>query len=146
MKDNSGYILIGAVVLVAAYMLFGRGSNRTEPYAGQSFERQIIATAVSRTNPNLYDPSNNCISWSEADEYVGRNMCVKGIVMRTFKDPDSSANFIDFGSQPTAFQGFSFKLSFDGLQGRCVIISGTIERYRRRTEIVINNWSQIAYC
>ncbi|MGB8647166.1 MAG: hypothetical protein WCF84_18155 [Anaerolineae bacterium] len=53
---------------------------------------------------------------------------------------------IDFDDTRTSFYGVAFRLAWDNLQKQCVEISGLIELYQGRPQIVIGNQNQVARC
>ena len=56
-----------------------------------------------------------------------------------YQDPGSSAFFINFSPDQTAFYAVSFDYYWPNLEGSCVQICGTIETYRGRPQIVIRD-------
>ncbi len=145
-RNSSNSLLIIICVIVGGYFLLVSRSGTTVGSTPVT-QSSIRASATPTFDLALYvNQDNRCITYRDADAYVGQYTCVRGVVFRTFNDPNSTASFIDFDTSSTTFQGFSFRLSFDGLQGQCIIITGRIARYRSRTQIVINDRDQISFC
>lgn len=88
---------------------------------------------------------SDCIDWEEAGQHVGERTCVRGTVTSTHAS--EKAFFINFSpTDYSAFYGVSFNHIWEGLEGRCVILSGSIEAYRERPQIVIRHRSQVSFC
>jgi hypothetical protein len=94
------------------------------------------APTPSRTMPD-------CVSWLEAQDHVGAHQCICGVVTETYDDPNSTAFFINFGSDRTGYYAVSFNLTFAGLEGRCVRICGVVEMYRERPQTIIRAIGQV---
>jgi hypothetical protein len=84
-----------------------------------------------------------CVSWRDANAYLGTHRCICGVVTGTYDDPSSSAFFINFDPDRTGYYAISFDHSFAGLEGRCVMVCGVVEDYRGRPQTVIYSVDQI---
>lgn len=104
------------------------------------------STPTSAPTSLTSTPSSRCLSSNDADAHIGQVTCVSGVVVSTYKDPNSSAFFIDFETARTGFYGVSFRYTWDNLRGQCVVIRGRIERFRGRPQIVIADRSQLSFC
>jgi DNA/RNA endonuclease YhcR with UshA esterase domain len=91
------------------------------------------------------------IKVSEAVQYVGKNVEVRGFVVSVTTSPLGTA-FINFGREypHQTFAGFiaaGSKLATDGrialLQGKIISITGTIELYEGKPEIKVMSTDQI---
>ncbi|MGQ9625334.1 MAG: hypothetical protein ACUVV0_00305 [Anaerolineae bacterium] len=85
-----------------------------------------------------------CISWHQARNYVGREICVEGGVIRVEKSEE--AFLVNFSEDRTAFCGVSFDYDLSHLANKCVRIQGTIETYKGRPAIIIKSLDQILPC
>ena len=85
-----------------------------------------------------------CIAWRWAADYVGRDQCVEGGVLRV--DKSEGAFLVIFGTEPDSFCGVSFDLDLSDLADKCVRIVGTIETYKGRPAIIIESRDQILPC
>ena len=88
---------------------------------------------------------------SEADQYVGKNVEVRGLVVSVTTSPLGTA-FINFGQEypNQTFAGFiaaGSKMAADQriatLQGKIIGITGTIELYLGKPEIKVTSTGQI---
>ena len=87
-----------------------------------------------------------CITFIEAEAYIGQSKCVGGIVVAVFQDVGSSTFFMNFDGARTGFYAVSFKERYDNLEGKCVIIIGKIDRFGGRPQIIVNDRTQIRLC
>jgi hypothetical protein len=107
---------------------------------------QITATlAISPSFPEVAatQPAPQCTSWRDAGQYVGTYQCLCGTVTDTYQDPNSSAFFINFTRDRSAFYAISFEHRWANLEGHCVQICGQIETYQGRPQIVIGDLDQL---
>jgi DNA/RNA endonuclease YhcR with UshA esterase domain len=88
---------------------------------------------------------------SEAVQYVGRNVEVRGLVVSVTSSPLGTA-FINFGREypDQTFAGFiaagskmTTDLRIDTLQGKIIGITGIIELYQGKPEIEVTSTDQI---
>lgn len=100
--------------------------------------------SVAPTVPSGDAPASTCIAWQDAGTHINESTCVRGVVANTNKS--GITFFIDFDTTRQSFYGVSFKHTWDGLKGQCVEISGKIESYRSRPQIVLENKSQLTFC
>lgn len=99
---------------------------------------------VAPTIPSGDALASPCIAWQDAGAHINESTCVRGVVANTNKS--GSTFFIDFDNSRQSFYGVSFKHTWDGLKGQCVEISGKLESYRSRPQIVLENKSQLTFC
>jgi hypothetical protein len=85
-----------------------------------------------------------CTSWQQADKYVGSYRCICGTVVNTYFDDGSGAFFVDFSFDRSSFYIVSFEYTWEGLEGNCVQVCGTIRPYNGRPQI--KNPSQLLEC
>ena len=134
------FITIAVVAIGLALTACGTSESSYQPPAEPT--RIVIPTREPIPKPL----ASVCISWTEAYSHIGENTCVSGMVDSTYKDPNSSAFFINFDGTRTSFSSVSFKWVWDGLKGQCVEIYGKISTYRGRPQIVIENKDQLRGC
>lgn len=101
--------------------------------------RATPATAASSSD------SSRCYTWDEAAAHVGETVCVEGFVTGSYDS--GRAFFINFDPAPGTFYAVSFDYKFPDIEGTCVRISGRIETYKGRPQIVIRDPStQMTSC
>ena|SRR5690606_22035129 len=100
------------------------------------------STVVATQRPTA--DSGDCYTWEEAGAHVGEVACVEGLVTDTYDS--GRAFFINFDSTRQSFYGVAFDYTFPEVEGTCVRISGTIETYNGRPQIIIRNPDQITAC
>jgi DNA/RNA endonuclease YhcR with UshA esterase domain len=91
------------------------------------------------------------IAPSETPKYVGKSVTVEGAVSEVHHAASGKVTFIDMGGRypNNTFAGVIFsddanKFSdIDSLDGKTVDITGTIKSYQGRTEIILNDPTQI---
>jgi DNA/RNA endonuclease YhcR with UshA esterase domain len=123
-----------------------------DPYSNSAFMRSLFAIfslllslLVTRADdlPVIKD--------SEAIQYVGKNVEVRGFVVSVTTSPLGTA-FISFGKEypNQTFAGFieagskvTTDQRIDTLQGKVVGITGTIELYQGKPEIKVTSTDQI---
>lgn len=95
--------------------------------------------------PPVYSKVQGCAFWAEAQEYIGQNTCIWGVVASTYDSEE--AFFINFSTTDyTVFYGVSFDHSWANLGGKCVILRGLVETYEGRPEIIIREPNQLQSC
>ena len=91
----------------------------------------------SRATPTpVYDPD---IPWLLAGFYVGERKCIRGTVHHV--QTSGSAFFIHFAAANESFYGYSYKWYWEKgqLEGKCVLICGTVETNYGRPRILIDD-------
>jgi DNA/RNA endonuclease YhcR with UshA esterase domain len=94
--------------------------------------------------------SADCISFADARHYIGKSQCVSGTIFHV-KEGSNGVTFLDFCEDyevcPFTVVVFSGDLRKIGdvrqLQGRSIQITGTIEEYDGRAEIILKNPRQL---
>jgi predicted small lipoprotein YifL len=94
----------------------------------------------------ISNPPPTCMSWQNARAYMNQNQCIQGVVYSTYQDTKSAAFFINYDNSSTSFYVVSFKWHWDGLQGRCIQVTGPIQLYNGRPQIIIENTAQLNPC
>jgi hypothetical protein len=92
-------------------------------------------TTAAAATPNPIPPA--CLSWRDASDQIGTYTCLCGKVTQTYQDPGSSAFFIDFSRDRSAFYAVSFDYYWQDLEDTCVQICGIVETYDGRPQIII---------
>lgn len=106
--------------------------------AGNSAEATPAADARPRSG-------SGCYTWDEAAAHIGEEACVEGFVTGTYDS--GRAFFINFDPVPGTFYAVAFDYKFPDIEGTCVRISGKIETYKGRPQIVIRDPDrQMASC
>ena len=95
-------------------------------------------------------PANGMIPWQDAENYVGQEVTVQGVIVRTY-DSDS-VTFLNFDEDyrntltlvifPSLYDAFP-DAPADYFHGKMVEVQGTIQMYEGTPEIVIEDASQI---
>ena len=88
----------------------------------------------------------------KADAYIGQTVTVEGVVSGVYTARSGSATFIDMGGPYpiNSFAGVVFAGDaalvgdVSSLDGKTVDLTGTIENYRGKPEIILRTASQIA--
>src|SRR5665213_829021 len=88
---------------------------------------------------------------ADTQKYVGKNVTVEGPVSEVHHAASGNVTFVDMGGHypNNAFAGVIFSddankfPNVDTLDGKTVDISGTIELYHGRTEIILNDPEQM---
>jgi DNA/RNA endonuclease YhcR with UshA esterase domain len=125
---------------------------QVEPYSNSAFMRSLFAI-LSLLLSLLVTHADDLpvIKDSEAIQYVGKNVEVRGFVVSVTTSPLGTA-FISFGREypNQTFAGFieaGSKVTADQrietLQGKVVGITGTIELYQGKPEIKVRSTDQI---
>lgn len=77
--------------------------------------------------------------------HIGEQACVEGFVTETYDS--GRAFFINFDPAPGTFYAVAFDHKFPDIEGSCVRISGKIQTYRGRPQIIIRDPdAQMASC
>jgi hypothetical protein len=125
---------------------YGRPRIIIEKREGQVFNCEGVPTRKPQPTATQMKPTATsvptkqvCVSWQDADKYIGTYRCVCGAVTHAYVDPQSNAFFLDFTDDHTAYYAVSFTCSWTDLVGRCVMICGLIQSYEGRPETVIEN-------
>ena len=87
----------------------------------------------------------------DAGGYVGQTVTVEGTVNQVVTDPSSRATFLDFGAAypdmdftAVIFPDYAHQFQgVGGLNGRLVDVSGVVQLYRGRQEIILNSPDQL---
>ncbi len=107
-------------------------------------------TNIGLPTPEKILPSSECISFKEAENYVGDYKCVTGKIDNVFISSKGN-NFLNFcpdyrtcSFSATIFSSDAYKFSnIKSYSGKTVEITGLVKTYQGRAEIIINNPSQI---
>jgi hypothetical protein len=121
---------------------------------GTKNKMKIIATfclALSLLAATIPSCMAETIQAAKAASYVGQAVTVEGVVMEVSTDSRSGNTFINFGGRyPNhLFFGIIFASDADlfsgvhSLEGSLVQISGAVQLYRGKPQIVINDPAQI---
>ena len=104
-----------------------------------------IECPESGLQPRTQEPQQECIHWTNAEQYIGQTTCVWGTVTSTYDS--GKAFFIHFSETDySVFYGVSFDHKWGLLEQQCIILHGTISTYDRRPQIIINSPTQIESC
>ncbi len=88
-----------------------------------------------------------CISYREAAQHVGQTVCVTGDVYATAQS--GNTYFINFSASRTAFYAVSFVYNQSTLplqKEQCIKVTGRVDTFQGRPQIVINNLRQVTSC
>ena len=88
-----------------------------------------------------------CISWQQASDYIGKQVCVCGTVHHI--QSSRSPFFIHFATGDDSFYGYSYKWYWtEGqLEGKCVVVCGTVEtNYGRPRMLIDDAGTQVFWC
>lgn len=108
-------------------------------------EVTVVPVAAAATPTPEATAGSGCLAWDEAASHIGEQGCVEGFVTAT--NDTGRAFFINFDSSFSAFYAISFDHKFPGIEGSCVRVTGTIESYKGRPQIVIRDpASQLTTC
>lgn len=155
-------LLVPLVLLVAPAQLSpAPGSSSTDSLSG----RVALVPESDSATPRVQNPtpkatptrywrpatptplSGVCVPWQQAMQYVGKYQCVCGTVHRIQNSDRTS--FIHFADGNEAFYGYSYDYYWEegALEGKCVIICGTVETNYGRPRILIDDpaW-QVYFC
>lgn len=80
--------------------------------------------------------THNCLSSREAMHHLGKSVCVRGNVARTYATP--SAFFIEFDTPGKGFFGTSLTTRWEIPQGECVQVNGTLLDWQGRAYVVLD--------
>jgi hypothetical protein len=97
------------------------------------------STATSRSLPSKAQTPPACISWRDAGTHLGTHQCFCGTVVDTYQDSGSTAFFINFSLDRSAFYVVSFDWYREDMAGECIQVCGTVESYEGRPQIVIRS-------
>lgn len=136
--------VVFAVLIIVSILLIsglnGCGSSQTQPYYNQP------------PNESPQETSNNPISPCDAGSYIGKEKTVVGKVNDGYKS-DTNTVFLDFGEDyPNyCFYGVIFSSNLANFpsnpeiyyEGKMVRISGLIQEYQGKPEIILRDMSQI---
>ena len=125
---------------------------QAEPYSNSAFMRSLFAIlSLLLSLPLTRADDLPVIKDSDAIQYVGKNVEVRGFVVSVTTSPLGTA-FISFGGEypNQTFAGFieagskvTADQRIDTLQGKVVGITGTIELYQGKPEIKVTSTDQI---
>lgn len=94
--------------------------------------------------------SADCVPFADARHYIGKSRCVSGTIFHV-KEGSNGVTFLDFCEDfevcPFTVVAFSSDLRKIGdvrqLKGRAIQITGTVEEYDGRAEIILKNPRQL---
>jgi DNA/RNA endonuclease YhcR with UshA esterase domain len=125
---------------------------QAEPCSNSAFMRSLFAILTLLLSLSMTRADDlPVIKDSEAIQYVGKNVEVRGFVVSVTTSPLGTA-FISFGKEypNQTFAGFieagskvTADQRIDTLQGKVVGITGTIELYQGKPEIKVKSTDQI---
>lgn len=149
MKDRIFFALVGLIVVAC---LWSAISGCTSDYSSQSLPPTYTPyppyipdpTPTSTPTPHWSSPTGECLHWTEAGRHIGETTCVCGVVTHTHDS--GKAFFVNFTSERSAFYGVSFDHTWNGLEGQCICLSGLIETYKSRPQIIIRTPNQVDSC
>lgn len=135
-------ILLGAVI-IGGFIYF---SNRPAPKSSPSNGRIITEPIITESSISL----SKCISYQEAQNYVGEYKCVTGKVDNVYISAKGNTflNFCpDYRTCPFSaviFRSDSYKFpNSKQYEGKVVEITGLIKTYQGRAEIILNDPYQL---
>ena len=103
--------------------------------------------ALNTPRPTTVVTPTDCISYKDAAQYIGQTTCVTGAVSSATQS--GTTYFINFSASRTSFYAVSFTLTATTLpltKGQCIVVSGKIETFNDRLQIVVRNANQVTAC
>ncbi|HNY97985.1 MAG TPA: hypothetical protein PKM84_02635 [Candidatus Pacearchaeota archaeon] len=128
------------------FALFVIGSGIFFSQNNSSLENNMPSAAIAPAAA----PRNGCVSIEDAGNYVGRETCISGKILKVYTSK-SGTTFLDFceNYQTCPFTAVIFKSDYEKfsnlqeLEGETVVIKGLVKTYKGKPEIIINGSSQI---
>lgn len=148
-KNKIFFAIIIAAFIIGGFIYLSKPTTITPSTTGEITVPQTTE-GQRRETEEPSPPTSQCIDFKNAGNYVGEYKCITGRVDNVFTSAKGNT-FLNFCPDYRTCPFFSVIFSSDSYkfpnpkqyQGKTVEISGLIKTYQGRTEIILNDSSQI---